>query len=316
MKGLKWAQIKLAVFLLVLLSAGVVFSLFGGLPQDETAKIILEQIRIPRTLAALMAGAVLSSSGAILQRTFFNPLVEPYTLGVASGAALGGALLSGFAFGVFWGSVAGAAVVFLVLFVLLSGEKRTSEQALLVGIMINVFCSSALAVWMALANQEQVRGIYFWLLGDLSRVSLLESTLLVFPAVLLYAWAARNTFKMDAFLFGPNQVASFGVSISQIQLLAVGMTLFSISLVVSICGVIGFVGLIAPHLAKKFVGPRMSHLLWVSALIGMNLLLYSDWIARTVASPLEVPVGAVTALMGAPVLVWVLKKYSKEVRAS
>lgn len=289
-------------FLLV----SVLLSLFYGLPHEQ-AQLVLYELRLPRMLTAMGAGLVLSLSGMLLQRVFFNPLAEPYTLGVASGAALGAAGVASFGFSLVLGSWLGASLVFILLALFLKNTSRSSEQVLLMGVMINVFCSSLLAIWMSLGNPHQIRSLNFWLLGDLSRATYFQALILIVCGLFMLIWSFFKNTVLDSFLFGPTMVSTFGVDRNTVQKQVVLLTIFSVAFVVGFSGVIGFLGLIAPHAVEKFFGPKINQKVLAVSIFGMGLLVFADFVSRFISYPNEMPIGAVTAVLGAPVLVLILR---------
>ena len=294
------------------LAVSVVLSLLLKLDWSQ-AGLILSELRIPRTIAAVAIGSALALSGVVLQTVLSNPLSEPYTLGIASGAALGAALGSSLGIHLVWfglngGAVAGALLVLFILFKLTRSSGAGAESMILIGIMLSLFGSSLLAVWMALADPVGVQSVTFWLLGDLSRVEMRTAVALLFLSGLsgIYFWFLSK--KLDAFLFGERWVESFGVSSGRTQLQVVVVVSILIGFCVSAAGMIGFVGLVVPHWARKGVGARHRDLIPVSAILGAGTLALSDGLARAIGDPHELPVGAVTALVGAPLFIYLLMK--------
>lgn len=284
-----------------------------ALGEPGATRDVVLQLRLPRVLAALASGAALSVAGLSLQTLFRNPMADPYVLGTSGGAAVGGllALLSGLA--VWAGALAGAGVALAALWLLASRAlRRASDDApdalLLAGVMLAAFSGALVQLLLALVPEQQLRGALFWLLGDLSGAvapwGLLAAALVVLAAALTqsraYAWLPQG--QREAFLLGLN------VRRAQAVLLAVAGV--AASAVVASVGALGFVGLVAPHMARRLTGwsgPRVgtAHVL-ASAAIGATLVLLADTLARVVVLPLELPAGAVLALIGAPYFVWLL----------
>lgn len=284
-------------------------SLFLKLDFSNSA-LILKELRIPRLILAIAVGGALSLSGVVLQTVLNNPLAEPYTLGIASGAALGAAIgmtlhLNLSFFGLNLGAVFGAGAVLLVLLKLVSRGGRSPDSLILLGVMLSLTCASGLAIWMAIADPMGVQSINFWLLGDLSRVGLSSSLALLFLTVSFSTYFWYFSKKLDAFLFGENLVETFGVSLATTQRISIVMISVLIGFCVSAVGMIGFVGLVVPHLVRRAIKTsRHGHLIPLSVMWGAVILTLSDALARSVGEPHELPVGAVTAVVGAPAFIY------------
>lgn len=276
----------------------------------RNATLILTELRLPRLVLAFSIGSALAMSGAVMQTVLNNPLAEPYTLGIASGAALGAAIFNSMGFhpGVFGlnaGAVIGSiAVLLLISRVILKNELRF-DSVILLGVMLSMFCSSLLAIWMAIADPIGVQTITFWLLGDLTRVGLKTGIALFVVSSIVFLYFMRISKKLDGFLFGESMVEGFGVSLRQTQTIVVVLISVLVGFCVSAAGMIGFVGLMVPHLIRKRMGTSIHGkiLPYVFVWGGISLVM-SDAIAHTVSYPLELPVGAVTALIGAPVFIY------------
>ncbi len=274
------------------------------------ASLILIELRIPRLILAFAIGSALALSGSVMQTVLNNPLAEPYTLGVASGAALGAAIFNslglswGF-FGLNAGAVVGAVVVLLVLFKIIFKTRLRFDSVILLGVMLSFTCARMLAIWMALADPVGVQSITFWLLGDLSRAGLKSAVALLFLSTIFFAYFYYFSKKLDAFLFGEAMVEGFGVSLRDTQRVAVVLVSILVGFCVSAAGMIGFVGLMIPHFIRKRMHTSLHQkiLPYVFVWGGISLIV-SDALAHALAFPLELPVGAVTAVIGAPVFIY------------
>ncbi len=300
----------------VVLLFSILLSLFLRL-DFSSASLILRELRIPRLILAISVGAALSLSGVVMQTVLSNPLAEPYTLGIASGAALGAAIGSTIGFkssflGLNLGAVLGAALILVLLLRLLSKAGREQDSMILLGVMLSLTCASLLAIWMALADPMGVQSINFWLLGDLSRVGL-SPALSLFAITLfisLYFWLSAK--KLDAFLFGEELVESFGVAPEKTRKVSILLISVLVGFCVSAVGMIGFVGLVVPHLVRRGIRTsRHYHLIPLSLIWGAVILTLSDALARSVGEPHELPVGAVTAVVGAPAFIFLFIKRKK-----
>lgn len=281
----------------------------------SNAGLILTELRVPRALLAIAVGSALSVSGVVMQTVLGNPLAEPYTLGIASGAALGAAIATSLGlklsfFGLNVGAVLGAlAILTLLLKLVTEGGSRHSDSMILLGVMLSLTCASMLAIWMALADPLGVQSINFWLLGDLSRVGLKTAIALLFLSIVICGYFWMFSRKLDAFLFGDQLVESFGVSHKQTRQIAILLVSILVGFCVSAVGMIGFVGLVIPHLVRRYLKTSLHfHLIPLSFIFGAAVLSLSDAVAHSVSTPHELPVGAVTALVGAPVFIFLFVK--------
>jgi iron complex transport system permease protein len=309
---MKKNYLGVAIFLLL----SILLSLFLRLDFSNAA-LILKELRLPRLIAGLAVGGSLALSGVVMQTVLTNPLAEPYTLGIASGAALGAAIAQTIGsrlnfFGLNVGAVVGAIAILVLLLKLVKKGARQSESMILLGVMLSLTCASLLAIWMALADPLGVQSITFWLLGDLSRVEIKGGlALLALLAVIsTYFWLFSR--KLDAFLFGETLVESFGVSAAETQKIAILLISILVGFCVSAVGMIGFIGLIVPHFVRKKIGTALHyHLIPLSVMLGAGVLCFSDAIARSLSEPHELPVGAVTALVGAPAFIYLFIQKKK-----
>ena len=293
----------------VVLLVAVLLELFLRIDFSNTA-LILTELRLPRLILAFAVGSALALSGTVMQTVLANPLAEPYTLGVASGAALGAAVFNslgislGF-FGLNAGAVVGAVLVLIVLFKIIFKTQLRFDSVVLLGVMLSFTCASMLAIWMALADPAGVQSVTFWLLGDLSRVGLKSAIALFFLSLIVFAYFFRFSRKLDAFLFGESMVEGFGVSLKDTQRVAVVLVSILVGFCVSAAGMIGFVGLMVPHFVRKKMGTSLHRkILPYTFVWGGICLILSDALAHAVAFPLELPVGAVTSLIGAPIFIY------------
>lgn len=270
-------------------------------------------LRLPRVVLASAVGIGLAVAGAVLQALFTNPLCEPYTLGISSGATLGAVLGATAGFELQSGGVAGSAFVGALVFgLILYGVSRRAGVAhltlLLCGVMLGFLGSSLVALWMAFADSSGIQGAILWLMGNLSRARLHGSLFLLLSilGVSLMIWSHWR--DLDAFLLGEEEAATLGVEVGRARRrLILGVSLL-IAFCVSGAGMIGFIGLMVPHFARRWVGSLHFALLPVAGIWGAAALVTADTIARTAARPYEVPVGVVTALFGAPLFLLLILK--------
>ena len=280
---------------------------------DAVDRILLTA-RLPRIIVAAAVGASLALAGLAAQTLFRNPLASPYIVGVSSGAALAavaGMLMIGTA-GVTFGllpafSIAGGLAVTAVVFLLARKGSHFGHGLLLAGIAIGAFCSSLTAGAMYLSG-ERLQTMVFWLMGGLWRANWRDAAIMVPVAGASLLTLALMAPAMNVALVGERSARDLGVSVRRLQ----GVLLFCLAVTtataVSLSGIIGFVGLVVPHLLRLVIGADHRRLVPASALGGALLLVVADTLARMVAAPAEVPVGIVTALVGAPVFLWLLQR--------
>ncbi|OPY73722.1 MAG: Hemin transport system permease protein HmuU [Syntrophorhabdus sp. PtaU1.Bin002] len=277
---------------------------------------ILLEIRLPRILLGFAIGGALSLAGVILQGMFRNPLVEPYTLGISGGAALGAALciVSGinrlfpdFAMPLF--GFLGAFVVILPLY--LTNIRRGSlntDGLLLTGVMISFISSSLVTLILALSRSEHLQSIVFWIMGSLEEPSWALILIVAFVSLLCLALSYLFSLDMNALSLGEEEAAHLGIDVEKTKkvlfLLAAALTGIS----VSVAGIIGFVGLVVPHFTRMIAGYDHRTLLILSFITGAGFLIFCDTLARTIISPVELPVGVITGILGGSLFVYALGK--------
>ncbi|WP_455923360.1 FecCD family ABC transporter permease [Pseudomonas putida] len=281
-----------------------------GLGSYEVPRIqqgIIFEYRLSRALVAACCGAGLSLCGAVLQALLRNALADPYVLGISAGASTGAVLvmllgLGGGLIGISLGAFLGAALAFGLVVLLATGIQGGPAQVILAGVA-GAQLFNALTAWIVStsANAEQARSVMFWLLGSLggvrwNDVGLAATVVGIGLAVCLYC--ART---LDAFTFGDDAAASLGVPVTRVRWLLFAVTALITASLVSIVGAVGFVGLVVPHMARLLVGPRHVRLLLASALIGGNFMVLADIASRLIVPGQVLPIGVVTALVGAPV---------------
>jgi len=290
--------------------AEVAAVLSGNADEDATARTILLQIRFPRVILAAAVGATLALGGLVFQCLLRNPLAEPYILGISGGSAVGaiiGILLQLAMFPwVSFLAFSGSAVTLLLILVLAAGQLSLKKDALLLGgVMMNAFCGAIIMFLISMSQSSQVHHILFWLMGDLSMVVNAQLPILagVLPAFAVVWYLAR---PMNLLLMGQETAASMGINVRAVTFTLLAVTTFMVSIVVCQSGLVGFVGLVIPHIFRQILGP--DHRLLVPACIlgGGGYLILCDLLARTLPPQGEMPVGIVTAMIGAPLFVFLL----------
>ena len=274
----------------------------------ETADIVVG-LRLPRALCAFAVGGLLALAGALMQVVLRNPLADPYVLGISGGAAVGAllAILAGAAAMVAPAAYAGALLSTAIVFTLAGGRDAPgSTRLLLTGVVVAAGWGALIAMILSLAPSAQVKGMLFWLLGDLSGASDPRPTLIALLVALAFAWAlARNLNRLAR---GADHAAALGVNVGRVALAAHGVAAFAAAAAVTQAGSVGFVGLIVPHALRLALGNDQRLLLPAAVFAGGALVVVADTLARTLFAPQQVPVGVVTALIGVPTFLWLQRR--------
>ncbi|UCF73618.1 MAG: iron ABC transporter permease [Deltaproteobacteria bacterium] len=280
---------------------------------DRTAWMILFKIRLPRILLAGLVGFALSLGGVVFQALLRNPLAEPFILGVSSGAAVG-AIIGivfglGFSLGVPLLSFMGA--LFTILLVMGIGSRYgglESSALLLTGVIVNAFFTAVIMFFIATTSDSRLHSMLFWLYGDLSQSRYVQLSISL-PLILLVSGIIYLFSRhLNLIVGGEDSALQMGVEVEFLKWISfLGISLMT-GMVVSFSGIIGFVGLIVPHLMRMLLGPDHRLLIPASALGGAVFLIAADTVARTILSPSELPVGVITAFLGAPFFIYLLKQ--------
>ena len=288
--------------------------------QVDRAAVIIIDLRLPRVLMALVAGAGLALAGAGAQAVLMNPLVSPAVLGIGPGAAFGAALalvlgvdlIGAGRYLVAGNAFLGASTAMILAYVLARMGRNSRETIILSGIAVGYIFSGLVALLQYVAREEDLRAVVFWLMGSLwdarlETVAFLTPIVLIGLAGLIYlAW------DLNALGAGQEAAHSLGVRVGLVRLLTLFLATLLTASVVSFTGAIGFVGLIAPHIARSLVGSDHRFLIPASALVGAGLLLAADSVARSLIWPVETPVGIMTALLGGPFFIYLLIRRKKD----
>ncbi|MDB6446726.1 MULTISPECIES: iron ABC transporter permease [Pseudomonas] len=318
-----WLSLALGPVSLPLLDTGRAALHLMGLPVAadnlEQAELILGQIRLPRTLLGLATGGVLALSGVAMQGLFRNPLADPGLVGVSSGAALGaafaivgGAVMGGLpeAFGPYVLSLCaflgGLGVTALVYRLGRRNGQTHVATMLLAGIALTALSASAVGLFTYLADDATLRTLTFWNLGSLNGASYARLWPLLLVCAGVVAWLPRRARALNALLLGESEAAHLGIDVERLKRELVFCTALGVGAAVAAAGMIGFVGLVVPHLVRLIAGPDHRILLPASVLAGGSLLLLADLVARLALAPAELPIGIVTAFIGAPFFLYLL----------
>ncbi|UVL64383.1 iron ABC transporter permease [Pseudomonas sp. B21-032] len=285
----------------------------------EQAELILGQIRLPRTLLGLAVGAVLALSGVAMQGLFRNPLADPGLVGVSAGAALGAAVaivggswMGGIpeAFGPYLLSLCaflgGLGVTALVYRLGRRDGQTNVATMLLAGIALTALAGAAVGLFTYLADDATLRTLTFWNLGSLNGASYQRLWPLVLVTVGVSLWLPRRAQALNVLLLGESEARHLGIEVEKLKRELVFCTALGVGAAVAAAGLIGFIGLVVPHLVRLLAGPDHRVLLPASLLAGASLLLFADLIARLALAPAELPIGIVTAFIGAPFFLYLL----------
>lgn len=284
--------------------------LIGKAPESPHAQIVYN-IRLPRILLALAVGGGLSVAGAVFQAILINPLAEPYILGISSGGTFGVILSLLLGLSIFAMQLMGFAGALLVILIVFMLGKRFGEldpnTLLLTGVMVGAFFS-ALILLMITMLDDSLRTAVFWLIGNLS-LAKPDSVYTVLPVSIVTSFILwMNGFKYNILSLGDENAKHLGVNTKKIKSITYITASVMVGSIVSVSGIIGFVGLLVPHVCRMLFGVDNRIIIPASFLIGASYLIIADTAARNIISPAELPVGAVTALLGAPVFIYLLRK--------
>ena len=288
----------------------VAAAVFGN-TSGEGADIVVG-LRLPRALSAFAVGALLAVAGALMQVLLRNPLADPYVLGISGGAAVGAltVIMIGAAAWVAPAAFAGALASTLIVFALARATPDrvpwSSTRLLLTGVVVAAGWGALIALLLTLAPAAQVKGMVYWLLGDLGGASQPAPAWIALGFALLCALAVAR--DLNAFARGDSEAAALGVAVARLTFALYALAALATAAAVTTAGSIGFVGLIVPHALRFVVGNDQRLLLPACALAGGTLLVVADTLARTLTAPVEVPVGVITALIGVPAFLWLLQR--------
>ncbi len=287
---------------------------------DEGLRQIWLTIRLPRVLLALLVGSSLALCGCVLQGLFRNPLADPSLLGVSGGAALTVAVWLVLPFSVpaivalyapMVAAFIGSFTVMMIIFLLSQSQDSTLSRLLLVGIAINALCAAAVGMLSWISNDAQLRQLSLWGMGTIGQAqwsTLAVAATLMVPSSLVI-W--RVSAQLNLLQLGDEEAHYLGVNVPRLQRVLLFCSALLVASSVAICGIIGFIGLVVPHLMRLLLGADHRGLVPGSVLMGGLLLLVADTLARTVVAPAEMPVGLITSFIGAPWFLWMIFKQGK-----
>jgi iron complex transport system permease protein len=282
---------------------------------SDLIQTILWEIRLPRTILIALVGAALGGSGAAYQGLFRNPLADPYLIGIAAGAGLGAVLAMSVQWSYsFWGLLATPLAAFagalltvtIVYFLARIGQTTPITNLILAGVAVSSFATSLMS-FLLLRSTEELRRAIGWLLGGVSLIGW-DVTLALIPYLLLgLTILILHGYPLNLIQFGDDQAAQMGLDVRRAKIIIIAAASLVTAAAVSFAGIIGFVGLVVPHIVRMWWGVDYRRIIPLSILGGASVLLISDILARVVLAPQELPVGIVTAIAGAPFFLWVLR---------
>ena len=296
----------------------ILFTLWNS-SQDKTKGLIVWQLRAPRIIMATLTGAALSTVGGAFQGILRNPLADPYILGVSAGAALGACIgialqhTTGYYLASYLPLFAFLGAMFSLYLVYRSSKISFSVNStglLLAGVAITFLFSALITVLLALSKRE-LHSMIFWIMGDLSTANWEKISIISLPLIIGCLLLFFSSLDLNALSLGEEEALHLGINTGKLRIRIFLISSIIIATVVSFTGIIGFVGLIIPHIARLLIGPDHRIMLPTSAFLGAIFLILCDALARTIIAPSEIPIGAITALVGAPLFIYLLRRRNK-----
>lgn len=316
--GVVGALLALTALLLIAVVLGVSFGAtsfsWSALTSDEIARTILLRIRIPRVVVGALVGATLAVAGLTFQTLLRNPLADPFILGVSGGAACGAAVSTALGLASIPGVVpavafAGACLATAAVFFLARRRDYTDPTRLLLsGLVLNAFFSAVILISFSLSRQSDLTAALRWMMGTLFGASWTEAMLLAVPLAVVLAMLAWSANDLRMLAFGEEDARSRGVDVERVKLVGFVSASLITGAAVAVSGIIGFVGLLVPHLIRLIWRRDFRFLLPLSALGGATLLVVADLVSRIISPPAELPIGAFTALLGVPFFLSLLRR--------
>jgi len=318
---------KLPVILVLMLVTAISFLLairLGSVPmtigniissinqQDSFHHSLVFDLRLPRAVAAFVCGGMLALAGVLMQALLRNPLADPYVLGVSGGAASGALLAIMTGAGtllVQMSAFSGALLSIILVFALAHGQSSwTSNRLLLTGVVLAAGWNACISFLLTIGESQQIHGMLFWLMGDLSHTRLAGWEILFLLVITLLSFVFARPLNLIS--RGELQASALGVNTRQLRLLLFFTASLLTAIAISLAGSIGFIGLMAPHILRQILGADHRALVPASVLLGGSLLILADTLARTVMAPTQLPVGILTAILGVPTFLYLLYRKS------
>ncbi len=294
-------------------------NLFKGIDTPDIQRGIIISLRLPRVVQAAVVGASLAVAGAVFQGLFRNPMADPYVLGVSSGAALGAVLamltggalfFAGFTAVPLFAFAGGILTITLVYYISRVGKAVPVMTLLLAGIAVSAFLS-ALVSLLTYFSGEKLHQVVFWMMGGVGGATWSRITAMLPYVIVGFACIYHYAGELNVLLLGEETARHLGVDTERVKKILLAAASLLVAAAVSTSGIIGFVGLVVPHFIRLAIGPDHRILLPASALLGASLLIIADTVARNIIAPAELPVGIITAMVGAPMFIYLLKKRKK-----
>lgn len=316
----------LVLILIIAFSNGSFDFSFISLLIGETTHIentIFFEIRIPRVILACLVGSSLAISGACLQGLFRNPLADPGLIGVSAGAALGASIIivfgstifSKFVLSTFLLPIAaciGSGVVIFLLFLLTKGFGHQGvTYMLLVGIAINAIASVGIGILTFISTDSELRGLTFWTMGSFGGITWPLLLPAIFIIIIAFFFLSPVLRDLDILQLGESEAKSLGIDVQKLKYRVIFTSAATVGASVALSGMIGFVGLVVPHLVRLIAGVNHSYVIIGSALLGSSLMVIADLLARTLIQPAELPVGLITSAIGSPFFLWLIFRINK-----
>lgn len=300
----------------------VIKVIFGREVEENSYHSIVMNIRFPRAMSAVIGGACLALSGLFLQIFFKNPIVEPYVLGISSGSTLfvGLIILGGISFGIrtpspmflFLGAFAGAMIVMLIV-IFFARRVKSITTLLIVGVMTGFLCNAATSILTAFADQEQLHGFTMWALGSFSGFSWAQVKILYLIALPLIFLSLFLSKPLNVMLFGEKYAATMGLNVKNFQIVIIFLASVLTAVVTAFAGPISFIGLAVPHIMRILLKTTDNRVLIPAVILGGALMTsLCDLVARQLLSPIELPLGAITSFIGAPIVVFFMLRKGGE----
>lgn len=302
--------ISLTIFLLLLAIIDLMIgeskiSLLNISSLDKTEKVILFDIRLPEVLTSIVIGLALGLGGAIMQTILNNPLADPFILGVSSAAGFGASLF--LLLGLSLTYVASGALIFSLLsmvFVYYISKKKNmdTEDMILAGIAVKFFFDSMISLLQYLATDETLSSIVFWLFGNVSKTSYRQILIIFIVFLIVLILSLKDSWKLMAMRFGEDRARAMGVDTASIKIKSFIRVSILAAISVSFAGIIGFIGIAAPHFSRKLVGEDQRYYLIISSLIGAILLIIASMLTKVIKQGIIIPIGIISALIGLPLI--------------
>jgi len=277
--------------------------------RDNVHWVVLSQLRFPRVLVAFMSGALLAMSGCLLQTLLRNPLADPYIFGISSGASLGVLMSMSFALGVsaLVGGFIGAAIVVVSVAVLSNaGSGWNPYRLILTGVMVSAGLNAVISLILVLSPPEMMKGMLFWMMGDLTYAEPRLISVVMFFVILFFSvFYGRG---LDVLSLGSERARAIGVSVRRMEVAIYFLAAMASAVVVVEAGAIGFIGLVVPHMVRMIGIWQHQKLVPLAAFVGGAMVAIADTLARSAWAPIQLPVGAITAILGVPILIYLLNR--------